>query len=139
MLKKRKSKLERLREAAEAATAEFDANRRELNAVIKRAKELAKELRDPETPPARRMAIREEIRMLQVQEVELRQREETLSQKAMKATQRYREAQRRLCEAQRIINVIENPPPWGLGKYSPQQIGEFKRKAEQTIQELTNV
>lgn len=132
----RKSKMEILKEQMEEAQAKLRANMLQRDALSQELRELCAEEKQPFVPEARLLAISRRKAAILAEEAQLRDKERELGAKANQAKVAYNDAQRRLREAERVVNVIANPPAWGLGDYSPHQIEAFKQQAQKTIKEL---
>ena len=133
---KKVSKIEALRlevEEAEAAMRENIKKRHDLGLEMR---ELYLERRDPRASEGRLLIIIRRVSEINEEHSRLEEEAKTLSRRKQRAEVTYYRQLRRLQEAERVLNVIANPPPWGLGDFSDYQIGQFKRRAEQTVRKL---
>lgn len=131
-----KSKVETLKEQMEEAKEKLRASMLKRDTLGQEFQELCTEERQPFISEARLLAISRRKAAIQAEMAQLEGQERELGAKAQQAEIAYYDAERRLKEARRVVGVIDDPPPWGLGDYSLHQIQVFKQQAQKTIKEL---
>ena len=137
MAGRRRRKIHELERLAAEAQAALQANLDKRNALGERWRALDQELKQGNLSAARALEIERERKELRKKKDWLDMEAQRLGERAQRAAHLYHQARARLREARRTLAVIKDPPAWGLGDYSPAQIRAFRRKAEQTIRELT--
>ena len=135
-----KSKIEELEKRAEEAEARLQANLARRNELGSEGRALEIERRQG-VGVVRRLEIEERLKQVVAELRALDIEADRLSREAMVTRGEFTEARRRLRAAQRALDVIANPPPWGLrgdgGELSPATIRALEQQARKTVKELT--
>ena len=130
-----KAKLVDLQNRAEAEEERTQKLVAEREALMTEARELMTERRS--AGAVRVVEIDHRLAQIKVRVDGLRPAVDEQSRTAMRARHACTVAQQRLREARRVLDVISQPPPWGLGEYTRHDIARFEEQAKATIRELT--
>ena len=131
----KKSKIEELKQAKENASEELRLSMLKGCEIAQALRELLQQLnkcRDAQ----KRVELKARIETVRLRHAEHSEAEKPLYKVKYDAAIAYSVAHRRLSEAERVLRVIKDPPPWGLGDYTIAQIAAFERQARKVVKEL---